>query len=78
MPNGVAKIMLIHKPSKIQKIFGSAAALSLGIGIIGTILLIVTGVKSTPIYWNMVWTMMAFLGIGLIGTRMYSLIWRRK
>lgn len=74
---GDEPVMLIQRYSRTRKVFGTVSALSLIIGVIGLAMLMVSGVGTSALYWNAIYTFMALTATGVLGIRLYGMIWRR-
>ena len=71
--------MQVHKPkSKIQRIFGLIIGSSFALGLIGLGAILTIGFSNTPLYWNGIWIFMSLLSIGIIGARVYGMVWSKK
>lgn len=64
--------------SKIKKIFGLVIGSSFAIGFIGLGVLLVSGFHSTQLYFNSLELFLVLLAIGVIGARIYGIVWGKK
>ena len=69
-------MQIYRQKSKIQKIFGLIIGSSFALGLVGLGALLVAGYSNTPLYWNGIWIFMSLLSVGIIGARVYGMMWK--
>lgn len=70
--------MQIHRQkSKVQKIFGLIIGSSFALGLVGLGIILAVGFSNTPLYWNGIWIFMSLLSVGMIGARVYGMMWSK-
>ncbi|HSA77205.1 MAG TPA: hypothetical protein VLE02_06655 [Nitrosarchaeum sp.] len=72
-------IMLINRQkSKFQQVFGLVTGLSFIIGLLGLGIILALGFSNTQLYWSSLWIMISLLVVGIIGVRVYGIVWSKK
>lgn len=68
---------LVNKKSKTRQAFGLVIGSSLIIGIIGLTIMFLFGFQNNTFYWSSLWNLVGLLYFGIIGARIYAIIWRK-